>query len=275
MLAYHFSFFSCVVSLRQWFDRHNSKWSWFAFEFEWVQYFLVACCNDCHVFFIVLSCLLVIFHSTVYLYLFSNSLTGTIPTEIALMSNLCKSSVVWLLVVMIVLSCVFHCTLMLAYHFSFFSCVVSLRQWFDRHNSKWSWFAFEFEWVQYFLLACCNDCHVFFIVLSCLLVIFHSTAFLDLSYNSLMGTIPSQLALLSNLCESSVVCLLVVMIVLCVFHCTLMLACHFSFYRSLGSLRQYFHGWIHVSWLYFLLFHLVWLHHRHIYMNAFAWNNTI
>jgi hypothetical protein len=60
---------------------------------------------------------------------------------------------------------------------------------------------------------------------------FHSTARLDLSSNSLMGTIPSQIALLSNLCESSVVWLLVVMIVLsCVFHCTLMLACHFSFY---------------------------------------------
>jgi hypothetical protein len=102
---------------------------------------------------------------------------GTIPSQLALLSNLCESSVVWLLVVMILLSC------------------------------------------------------VFFIVLSCLLVIFYSTAFLDLSYNSLMGTIPSQLALLSNLCESSVVCLLVVMIVLpCVFYCTLMLACHFSFY---------------------------------------------
>jgi hypothetical protein len=55
---------------------------------------------------------------------------------------------------------------------------------------------------------------------------------LDLSYNNLVGTIPNELALMSNLCESSVVWLLVVMIVLsCVFHCTLMLACHFSFYR--------------------------------------------
>jgi hypothetical protein len=99
-----------------------------------------------------------------------------IPSQIALMLNLCETSVVWLLVVMIVLSC------------------------------------------------------VFFIVLSCLLVIFHSTAGLDLSGNSLMGTIPSQIALMSNLCESSVVWLLVGMIVLCVFHCTLMLSCHFSFY---------------------------------------------
>jgi hypothetical protein len=69
-------------------------------------------------------------------------------------------------------------------------------------------------------------------------VIFHSTAGLDLSGNSLTGTIPSQIALMSNLCESSVVWLLVVMIVLCVVHCTLMLACHFSFYRWVVSLQQ-------------------------------------
>jgi hypothetical protein len=81
------------------------------------------------------------------------------------MSNLCKSSVVWLLVVMIVLSCVYHCTLMFAF------------------------------------------------------VIIHSTVGLWLSDNSLTGTIPSQIALMSNLCESSIVWLLVVMIVLsCVFH---------------------------------------------------------
>jgi hypothetical protein len=73
------------------------------------------------VFFIVLSCLLVIFHSTAELHLWGNTLTGTIPSQIAMMSNLGESSVVWLLVVMIVLSCVFHCTLMLACHFSFYS----------------------------------------------------------------------------------------------------------------------------------------------------------
>jgi hypothetical protein len=72
------------------------------------------------VFFIVLSCLLVIFYSTAELYLWDNSLTGTIPSQIALMSNLGESSVVWLLVVRIVL-CVFHCTLMLACHFLFYS----------------------------------------------------------------------------------------------------------------------------------------------------------
>jgi hypothetical protein len=42
----------------------------------------------------------------------------------------------------------------------------------------------------------------------------HFTAYLDLSVNSLTGTIPSEVGLLSNLCESSVVWLLVVMIVL-------------------------------------------------------------
>jgi high-affinity K+ transport system ATPase subunit B len=91
------------------------------------------------------------------LSLSSNSLTGTIPTEIALMSNLCEYSLVWLLVVIVVMC------------FSLYS-----------H-------------------AC--------------LSFFHSTAWLSLFNNSLTGTIPSQTALMSNLCESSVVCLLVVMIV--------------------------------------------------------------
>jgi ribose/xylose/arabinose/galactoside ABC-type transport system permease subunit len=69
-------------------------------------------------------------------------------------------------------------------------------------------------------------------MLACLLVIFISTDTFDLSVNSLMGTIPSQIAMMSNLCESSVVWLLVAMIVLShVFHCTLLLACHFYFYR--------------------------------------------
>jgi hypothetical protein len=56
------------------------------------------------VFFIALSCLLVIFHSTDTLYLSSNSLTGTIPSEVGLLTKLSESSAVWLLVVMIVLS---------------------------------------------------------------------------------------------------------------------------------------------------------------------------
>jgi hypothetical protein len=50
--------------------------------------------------------------------------------------------------------------------------------------------------------------------------------------------------LLSKLSESGVVWLLVVWllvvmtVVMCVFHCTLMLACHFSFYSCFGSLQQ-------------------------------------
>ncbi len=121
--------------------------------------------------------MLVIFHSTDDLWLNDNNLMGTIPSEVGLLTNLCESSVVWVLVIIIVLSCVFHCTLMLAF-------------------------------------------------------IFYSTAVLWLFSNSLTGTIPTEIALMSNLCELSVVWLLVVMIVLsCVFHCTLMLACHFSFCR--------------------------------------------
>jgi hypothetical protein len=50
--------------------------------------------------------------------LLSNNLVGTIPNELALLTNMSESSVVWFLVVMIMLSCVFHCTLMLACHFS-------------------------------------------------------------------------------------------------------------------------------------------------------------
>jgi hypothetical protein len=83
---------------------------------------LVACCNDCVVM-CVFHCTLMLachIHSTATLYFSWNSLMGTIPSKVGLMSNLSKSSVVWLLVVMIMLSCVFHCTLMLACHFSFY-----------------------------------------------------------------------------------------------------------------------------------------------------------
>jgi hypothetical protein len=45
------------------------------------------------------------------LSLWGNNLVGTIPDELALLSNLCESSVVWLRVVMIVLSCVFFIVL--------------------------------------------------------------------------------------------------------------------------------------------------------------------
>jgi hypothetical protein len=51
---------------------------------------------------------------------------------------------------------------------------------------------------------------------------------LSLSYNNLVGKIQIELALLSKLGKSSIVWLLVAKIVLCVFHCTLMHACHFS-----------------------------------------------
>jgi hypothetical protein len=46
-------------------------------------------------------------HSTAGLSLYSNSVKGTIPSEVGLLLKLSESSVVWLLVVMIVLSCVF------------------------------------------------------------------------------------------------------------------------------------------------------------------------
>jgi hypothetical protein len=69
------------------------------------------------VFFIVLSCLLAIFHSTALFSFRHDYLTGTIPSELGLLTKLSESNVDWLLVVMIVLSCVLHCTLMLACHF--------------------------------------------------------------------------------------------------------------------------------------------------------------
>jgi hypothetical protein len=94
--------------------------------------------------------LLVTSHATAWLDFFSNNLMGTIPSQIGLLTQLSKSSVVWLLVVRIV-------------------------------------------------------CHVFFIVLSCVLVIFHSTDKLYLGSNKLTGTIPSQIGLLTKLSESSVV----------------------------------------------------------------------
>jgi hypothetical protein len=47
----------------------------------------------------------VIFHFTDSLFLSSNSLTGRIPSEIALLTNLGESSVVWLLVVTIGVVC--------------------------------------------------------------------------------------------------------------------------------------------------------------------------
>jgi formate hydrogenlyase subunit 3/multisubunit Na+/H+ antiporter MnhD subunit len=57
------------------------------------------------VFFILLSCVLVIFYSTAELFLKDNNLMGTIPSQIALMSNLSELSIVWLLVVMLIAMC--------------------------------------------------------------------------------------------------------------------------------------------------------------------------
>ncbi len=62
----------------------------------------------------------------------------------------------------------------------------------------------------------------------------HSTAYLDLSSNSLMSTIPSEVGLLTKLSESGVVWLLVAMIVMCFslyFHACL----SYSFRRCLRS----------------------------------------
>jgi hypothetical protein len=155
-----------------------------------------------------------------------------IPSQIALMSNLCESSVVWLLVVMIML-CVFHCTLMLACHIhSTADLDLYANSLKGTISSQLAMMPNLCESSIVWLLVC-NDlcCHVFFIVLSCLLVIFHSTDTLILYSNSLTGTIPSQLGLLTKLSKLSVVWLLVVMIVLsCVFNCSLMLAYHYSFY---------------------------------------------
>jgi hypothetical protein len=85
--------------------------------------------------------------SAALLALGDNSLMGTIPSEVGLLSKLSESSVVWLLVVMIVLSCVFHHTLMRACHLSFYSLLVSLGQYFDGHDSKSDYHDVEFVWV--------------------------------------------------------------------------------------------------------------------------------
>jgi hypothetical protein len=61
----------------------------------------------------------------------------------------------------------------------------------------------------------------------------HSTAGLGLSFNSLIGTIPSQLGLLTKLSKSSVVWLLVVMIV-CVFF--IVLSCLLVMFHSTDGL---------------------------------------
>jgi hypothetical protein len=125
------------------------------------------------VFFIVLSCWLVIFKSTDVLYLSGNSLTHTIPTEIALMSNLSESSVVWLLVIMIVLSCVFHCTLILTCHIhSTDSLVLDSNRLTSKIPTDIALMSNLSESSVVWLLVVMIVLSCFFIVLSCLLVIF-------------------------------------------------------------------------------------------------------
>jgi hypothetical protein len=110
----------------------------------------------------------------------SNNLVGIIPNELALLSNLCESSVVWLLAVMIVLSCVFHCTLILAFHFhsTDYLDLSSLTSTIPNNLtgtipsqlgllSNLSKLSVVWLLVVMIVLSC-----VFFIVLSCLLVIF-------------------------------------------------------------------------------------------------------
>ena len=61
-----------------------------------------------------------------------------------------------------------------------------------------------------------------------MLVIFHSTALLNLRENSLTGSIPNEIVSLTQLSESCVVGFIVVTIVSCVPCILTRLACHFS-----------------------------------------------
>jgi uncharacterized membrane protein len=77
---------------------------------------------------------------------------------------------------------------------------------------------------------------MFSMVLSMRVVIFHSTAYLDLAMNSLRGMIPSEIGFLTQLSESSVVCLFVVTIGVV---CFIVISCSSSFFiRQLNKLSR-------------------------------------
>jgi hypothetical protein len=108
------------------------------------------------------------------LSLWDNNLVGNIPNELALLTNMSKSSVVWLLVVMIMLSCVFHCTLMLACHIhSTADLNLSGNNLTGMIPSQIALMSYLSECSVVWLLAVMIvlSC-VFYVVLSCLLVIF-------------------------------------------------------------------------------------------------------
>jgi hypothetical protein len=106
--------------------------------------------------------LLVIFHSTASLFLSSNSLTGTIPSQIALLTKLSESSIVWLLVVMIVLSCVFLIVLscLLVIFHSTAGLSLSGNSLTGIVPSEVGLLTKISESSVVWLLACCNDCVV-------------------------------------------------------------------------------------------------------------------
>jgi hypothetical protein len=82
--------------------------------------------------------------------------------------------------------------------------------------------------VSLLLFGCCHDdCGRVFIVFSCLLVIFHFTAWLDLDRNRLKGNIPNQIGFLTILGESSIVWWFVVTIFVMFF---ISLSCSSSFF---------------------------------------------
>jgi hypothetical protein len=65
----------------------------------------------------------------------------------------------------------------------------------------------------------------------------HSTDTLDLSFNKLKGTIPNELALLSNLRKFCVLCLFVAMVVVMCFSLYSHVCLSYSFYSFLVSLQ--------------------------------------